>query len=69
MDKSQQYYGYQEEGWQINLLRDWFSKQGIYACDNTIVKLLNKLGYVYKRFSKTLPENAPTPAAEKSTYQ
>lgn len=61
LDKSPQDYGYQEAGWQINLLRDWFAKQGIHACDNTIVKSLNKLGYVYKRFSKTLPENAPTP--------
>ncbi len=62
LDKSPQDYGYQEAGWQINLLRDWFAKQGIHACDNTIVKSLNKLGYVYKRFSNTLPENAPTPA-------
>lgn len=64
--KSPQAYGYQEAGWQINLLRDWFARQGIHACDNTIVKSLNKLGYVYKRFSKTLPENAPTPAQKKA---
>jgi transposase len=66
LDKSPQDYGYQEAGWQINLLRDWFSKQGINACDNTIVKSLNKLGYVYKRFSKTLPANAPTPEKKKA---
>lgn len=66
LDKSPQDYGYQEAGWQINLLRDWFSKKGINACDNTIVKSLNKLGYVYKRFSKTLPENAPTPEQKKA---
>lgn len=66
LDKSPQDYGYQEAGWQINLLRDWFSKQGINACDNTIVKSLNKLGYVYKRFSKTLPANAPTPEQKKA---
>lgn len=65
LSKSPQDYGYQEAGWQINLLRDWFAKQGIHACDNTIVKSLNKLGYVYKRFSKTLPENAPTPEQKK----
>jgi transposase len=65
LDKSPQDYGYQEAGWQINLLRDWLSKQGINACDNTIVKSLNKLGYVYKRFSKTLPANAPTPEQKK----
>jgi transposase len=66
LDKSPQDYGYQEAGWQINLLRDWFSKQGINACDNTIVKSLNKLGYVYKRFSKTLPANAPTAEQKKA---
>jgi hypothetical protein len=41
-------------------LKDWFSKRGLHACDNTIVKSLNRLGYVYKRFSKTLPKNAPS---------
>lgn len=65
LNKSPQDYGYQEAGWQINLLRDWFAKHGIHACDNTIVKSLNKLGYVYKRFSKTLPENAPTSEQKK----
>lgn len=65
LNKSPQEYGYQEAGWQINLLRDWFAKQGIHACDNTIVKSLNKLGYVYKRFSKTLPEHAPSPEQKK----
>jgi hypothetical protein len=65
LNKSPQDYGYQEAGWQINLLRDWFAKQGIHACDNTIVKSLNKLGYVYKRFSKTLPGNAPSPEQKK----
>lgn len=62
LSKSPQEYGYQEAGWQLNLLRDWFSKKGIEACDNTLVKSLNKLGYVYKRFSKTMPIGAPSPA-------
>jgi hypothetical protein len=44
LDKSPQEYGYQESGWQINLLRDWFEKQGISACENTFAKALNKLG-------------------------
>ncbi len=30
------------------------------ACDNTLAKALNKLGFVYKRFSKTWPANAPS---------
>lgn len=60
LNKSPQDYGYQEAGWQISILRHWFEKQGLSACDNTLAKALNKLGFVYKRFSKTLPENAPS---------
>lgn len=66
LSKSPQDYGYQEAGWQINLLRDWFAKQGVSACDNTLVKSLNRLGFVYKRFSKTLPENAPSTTEKKA---
>lgn len=65
LNESPQAYGYQEAGWQLNLLRDWFKKQGLYACDNTLVKSLNKLGFVYKRFSKTMPANAPSPDDKK----
>lgn len=66
LSKTPQDYGYQEAGWQINLLKHWFAKQGVDACDNTIVKSLNRLGYVYKRFSKTLPKNAPTVEEKKA---
>lgn len=65
LNKSPQEYGYQEAGWQINLLRDWFQKQGVFACENTFVKGLNKLGFVYKRFSKTMPQNAPSSTDKK----
>ncbi|VEH37326.1 IS630 family transposase [Legionella sainthelensi] len=66
LGKSPQEYGYQEAGWQINLLRDWFEKQGVSACDNTLVTSLNRLGFVYKRFSKTLPANAPSSTEKKA---
>lgn len=66
LSKSPQDYGYQEAGWQLNLLRDWFEKKGCKACDNTLVKSLNKLGFVYKRFSKTMPQNAPTADEKKA---
>jgi len=65
LSKSPQDYGYQEAGWQINLLRDWFEKLGLRSCDNTIVKSLNRLGFVYKRFSKAVPKNAPTAEEKK----
>lgn len=64
--QSPQAYGYQEGGWHINLLRDWFNKQGLSACENTIVKSLNKLGFVYKRFSKTVPKNTPSVSEKKA---
>ncbi len=50
-------YGYQEAGWQINLLRDYFEKHGTHVCENTLSSALKRLGYVYKRFSKTLPKD------------
>jgi transposase len=65
LNESPQAYGYQEAGWQLNLFRDWLKKQGLDACDNTLVKSLNKLGFVYKRFSKTMPANAPSAEAKK----
>jgi transposase len=65
LTKLPQDYGYQESGWQINIFRDWLQRQGIQACDNTIAKVLDKLDYVYKRFSKTMPSNAPSPAEKK----
>lgn len=66
LNKSPQDYGYQEAGWHINILRDWFEKQGVKACDNTLLKSLNKLGFVYKRFSKTLPSNSPSTDEKKA---
>ena len=66
LTKSPQDYGYQESGWQINIFRDWLQRQGIQACDNTIAKVLDKLDYVYKRFSKTMPSNAPSPAEKQA---
>jgi transposase len=66
LSKSPQEYGYQEAGWQINILRDWFAKQGLQACTNTLVKALNRLDFVYKRFSKTLPANSPSATEKKA---
>jgi len=60
LSKSPQDYGYKEAGWQINILKDWFSRQNCKACDNTIRAVLEKKGFVYKRFSKCMPKNAPS---------
>ncbi|WP_218814168.1 IS630 family transposase [Rickettsiella endosymbiont of Dermanyssus gallinae] len=66
LDKTPQVHGYQEAGWQINLLRDWFEKRGLSVCENTLVKSLNKLGFVYKRFSKTVPKNTLSASEKKA---
>lgn len=60
LSKSPQDYGYKEAGWQINILKDWFNRQNCKACDNTIKAALEKKGFVYKRFSKCMPKNAPS---------
>lgn len=57
LSKSPKDYGYQEAGWQINILQDWFSRQDCKACHNTIKKALSKKSFVYKRFSKCMPKN------------
>ena len=66
LNKSPSDYGYQEAGWQINIIRHWLSQHGCHACENTVAKALKKLGYVFKRFSKTVPKHAPSPS-EKAT--
>ena len=53
-------FGYQEEGWTIALMRDFFSKREIEVKQDTIRRALKRKGWVYKRFSKTLPKNAPS---------
>ena len=66
LSKSPQDYGYQESGWQSSILCDWFEKNtGCLACPNTIAKALKSKGFVYKRFSKTTPENAPSATEKK----
>jgi len=65
LQKSPLDYGYQEAGWQVNISRDYFSKKGCDVCENTLVKALKQLGYVYKRFSKTVPKHVPSPLDKK----
>ena len=66
LSHSPQAYGYEESGWQINIFRDWLKTQGVNACENTIARALDELGYVYKRFSKTTPLNAPSATTKKA---
>lgn len=53
-------YGYQQSGWQLNLLIEQLTKDLGKISEKTVVRALHELGWVYKRFSKTLPADAPT---------
>ena len=58
--KSPRDFGYQEEGWTLSLMIDFFSKKGIKAKQDTVRRALKRKGWVYKRFTKTVPKNAPS---------
>jgi transposase len=53
-------YGYIEAGWTIGMIADYLKREGIEVSAGTIKRVLKKNGWVYKRFSKTTPSNAPT---------
>jgi len=69
VSKSPVEYGYLEEGWTANLLVDYFKRHGINVSKSTIKRILKKKGWRYKRFSKTVPENAPTEIEKKQRVQ
>lgn len=61
-------YGYQQSGWQIGLLIDYFSKSYQEEISyGTMKRALKKSGWVYKRFSKRVPTHAPN-KAEKASH-
>lgn len=53
-------FGYQEEGWTVCILLDYFSKKQLDVKEDTVRRALKKNGWVYKRFAKRVPKNAPS---------
>lgn len=53
-------FGYQEEGWTVCILLDYFSKKQLDVKEDTVRRALKKMGWVYKRFAKRVPKNAPS---------
>lgn len=53
-------YGYIEAGWTVDLLRAYLRQHDIDVSDSTVRRALKSGGWVYKRFRKTTPTNAPT---------
>lgn len=64
---SPQAYGYQQSGWQVNLLLEQIIKEVSSVSEQTVVRALHELGWVYKRFSKTTPINSLS-KSEKKEY-
>lgn len=53
LESNPEAYGYIEAGWTINLMLDWLTQRNISAHPNTVRESLKRLGYCFKRFSKS----------------
>ena len=53
-------YGYLEAGWSTDLLVDYLFRQGLKASESTVKRALKRGGWVYKRFAKAVPLEAPS---------
>ncbi|HHM0508194.1 TPA: IS630 family transposase, partial [Legionella pneumophila] len=60
-------YGYQQSGWQINLQLDQLTKTVGSVSATTVKRALHEHGWVYKRYSKKPPLNAPS-KEDKAAY-
>ncbi len=70
LTSSPQQYGYLQAGWSIGMLLDYFQKKrATPMSDRTLSRALNQTGYVYKRFSKTMPVKAPSAEAKQSAVK
>ena len=60
LTKSPREYGFQEEGWTISMLVEYFSKKSLNVSGDTVKRALRRKNWVYKRFSKSVPQkNCP----------
>jgi transposase len=62
-------FGYIEEGWTVDLLRDYLAQHQVPASDATVRRQLQAGDWVYKRFAKTVPRDAPSAAKKKPGWQ
>jgi transposase len=63
------HFGYIEEGWTVDLIRDYLAQHQGAASDATVRRQLQAGDWVYKRFAKTVPRNAPSAAKKKPGWQ
>lgn len=60
-------FGYIEDGWTINLIIDYVQKTyNLSVSESTVKRALKKNDWAYKRFSETVPENAPSKKDKKA---
>jgi transposase len=63
------HFGYIEDGWTVDLSRDYLAQHQGSASDATVRRQLKAGDWVYKRFAKTVPRNAPTAEKKKPGWQ
>lgn len=61
--------GYLEAGWTVDLIRDYLAKHLLTVSDSTVRRHLQAGGWVYKRFTPTLPTHAPSSDKKKPGWQ
>jgi transposase len=66
---SPSHFGYIEDGWTVDLLRNYLAQHEAPASDATVRRQLKAGDWVYKRFAKTVPRNAPNAAKKKPGWQ
>ena len=63
------HFGYIEDGWTVDLIRHYLAQHTGAVSDATVRRQLQAGGWVYKRFAKTIPRNAPSPEKKKRGWQ
>jgi transposase len=66
---SPSHFGSIEDGWTVDLLRDSLAQPQAPASDATVRRQLKAGDWVYKRFSTTVPRNAPSAEKKKPGWQ
>src|SRR5215813_9766579 len=67
--QSPSHFGYIEDGWTVDLLRNYLAQHEAPASDATVRRQLKAGDWVYKRFTKTVPRNAPSAEKKKPGWQ
>src|SRR5215510_7539347 len=69
LSHSPSHFGYIEEGWTVDLIRDYLAQHQEAVSDASVRRQLQAGNWVYKRFAKTVPRNAPTAEKKKPGWQ